>query len=264
MRIVCLCEDRALFGFLGEWGLSLLIDSGERRVLFDTGFSGIPLLRNSNILGINLKDVDFLVLSHGHVDHTGGIFEFLRVRGKVDVVAHPDVFSPKMRDRSFIGLPFRLEALEGLGAHFILTREPFRLSDNMMTTGEVEIAYDFEKVDPLLRVGDEPDPLLDDLSIVVDGGDGVYVVLGCAHRGVLSILKRASELSGKRVKGVFGGFHLFRSPPERVELTIAELKAMGVERVGACHCTGSYAEGRLREEFGENFIEIRAGRVIEI
>ncbi len=272
LRITTLSENTAGLGsFLGEWGLSILVETEEMNVLLDTGQS-ISAVHNADILGIDLGQVDKIVLSHGHFDHTGGLRQVLgRMRKEVEIIAHPDMWQAKYSRRGdvggYIGIPFAREELEGLGANFKLTPEPVRLTDNIMTTGEIPMVTEFEEIDAGLVVkegtGFKPDKVLDDRALIINTGAGLVVVLGCAHRGIINTLYYAQQLTGvKPIHMVLGGCHLISATEERIWLTIAALKELGVERLGVSHCTGMPAAMVMAPEFGEAFFFNNAGTQI--
>ena len=226
-------------------------------------------MHNAETMGIDLSTIDCIVISHGHHDHTGGLPEVLRLKGEVDVIAHPDIFSAKYakygeRPPRYCGIPHLRDELESMGARFELSREPVRIADNIFTTGEVPLVSAYEAVDDglVLKEGTEfkSDPLADDLALVIDTDFGLVVILGCAHRGIVNTLKRAQQISGKeQIYAVVGGTHLFRAGDERLENTVSELKEMGITRLGVSHCTGFYPSARLAREFGDLFFLNNAG-----
>jgi len=238
------------------------------RILVDTGLS-FSAVHNAQLLGIDLSTIDWIVLSHGHADHTGGLREVLRRRGEVNVIAHPDMWAAKYARRSpqeeaYAGIPFSREELESLGARFNLSREPVRITDGIMTTGEIPMTSGYEEVDQNLFVRDgnilEPDKLADDLALIIDSDFGLVVVLGCAHRGIINTVRHAQNLTGKeRVYAAIGGTHLFRASEVRVEQTTADLREMGIQRLGVSHCTGFHASARLAQELGDVFFLNNAG-----
>jgi len=131
VRITNLSENTAGPGMLAEWGLSVLVETDEQKVLLDTCAS-ISVPRNAPILGVDLSKIDRIVLSHGHYDHTGGLRDVLGAMGKkVEIIAHPDMWAAKQlrigEQYAYIGIPFPREELEGLGASFTLSREPVSL-----------------------------------------------------------------------------------------------------------------------------------------
>jgi 7,8-dihydropterin-6-yl-methyl-4-(beta-D-ribofuranosyl)aminobenzene 5'-phosphate synthase len=275
LRITTLSENTTVrAAFLAEWGLSILVEVEGLRVLLDTG-RGIALPYNADALGINLSQIDKMVLSHGHLDHTGGLREVLsKMKKEVEVIAHPDIWAAKYvrlpRERySYRGIPFQREELESLGASFTLTKEPVWISENIVTTGEIPMVTEYEKIDPDLyvREGGEfhPDPLWDDRALIIKTELGLVVVLGCTHRGIINTLRYAQELTGvERIHTAVGGTHLFRASEERLALTIAELKEIGIQRLGVSHCTGMPAAMRLAQEFGDAFFFNNAGTRVTI
>jgi 7,8-dihydropterin-6-yl-methyl-4-(beta-D-ribofuranosyl)aminobenzene 5'-phosphate synthase len=275
LRIVTLSENTvAANGFHAEWGLSVLAETPEGNVLLDTGNS-VSAIQNADRLGVNLAGIDKLVLSHSHGDHTGGLRDFLRRRNKeIEIIGHPEVFALKygrtkgQPDR-FSGIPFRREELESLGARFTLTDKPVKISENIMTTGQVPMVTDFEKVmdSAYRKEGTElvPDDIKDDQSIVMKTDYGLVVLLGCAHRGVINHLLHAQKISGmKEIHTVIGGCHLFNAKKEQVDKTVAALRDFGIKQLGVSHCTGLKPAFAMMQVFGDRFFFNNAGTITKI
>jgi 7,8-dihydropterin-6-yl-methyl-4-(beta-D-ribofuranosyl)aminobenzene 5'-phosphate synthase len=269
IKVTTLSENTANYGFLAEWGLSILVEVDGMRILMDTGLS-FSAVHNVQLMGIDLSTIDRIVLSHGHADHTGGLREVLRRRGEVEVIAHPDIWVPKYvrRDREakeqYNGIPFSREELEGRGARFTLTREPVRISEHVMTTGEIPMLSGYEGIENNLFTKEggalQPDKLADDLALVIKTDFGLVVILGCAHRGIVNTLRHAQNITGKElVYAAIGGTHLFRASEERLEKTTTDLKDMGIQKLGVSHCTGFHASARLAQEFQDTFFLNNAG-----
>jgi 7,8-dihydropterin-6-yl-methyl-4-(beta-D-ribofuranosyl)aminobenzene 5'-phosphate synthase len=269
IKIATLSENTANYGFFGEWGLSILVEAGDKRILLDTGLS-TSAVRNAGNMGIDLSGIDYIVLSHGHADHTGGLWDVLKLTGKVDVIAHPDIWAPKYTRRDsegkeqYIGVPFSREELESMGARFNLAKEPVPITEHIMTTGEIPMVTEYEEIENNLFVKENgvlvPDPLADDLALIIDSDFGLVVVTGCAHRGIVNTLCRAQSLTGKElVYAAIGGTHLFRASKDRADKTIKDLKSMGIQRLGVSHCTGYRASAWLFREFGDIFFPNNAG-----
>jgi 7,8-dihydropterin-6-yl-methyl-4-(beta-D-ribofuranosyl)aminobenzene 5'-phosphate synthase len=269
IRITTLSENTANYGYLAEWGLSILVEVDGMKILMDTGLS-FSAIHNAQLMGVDLTTIDRIVISHGHADHTGGLREVLRRRGGVDIIAHPDIWTSKYTRRDgqaqeqFIGVPFSQEELEGHGAHFLLTREPVHINDHVMTTGEIPMLTSYEKIENnLFTKGGgvlHPDELADDLALIIDASFGLVVILGCAHRGIVNTLRQAQKLTGEElVYAAIGGTHLFRASDERIKQTIVDLKEMGIRRLGVSHCTGFRASVRLAQDFEGIFFLNNAG-----
>jgi 7,8-dihydropterin-6-yl-methyl-4-(beta-D-ribofuranosyl)aminobenzene 5'-phosphate synthase len=181
VTITTLVENTAGIPYvLAEWGQSLLIEADGKKVLFDTGPSGV-IIENAKRLSVDLSNIDVIVLSHGHFDHTGGLKDVLTLirnagtcPSGIEIIAHPDVFQQKRfyvtgMQPGKVQIPFTRQELEALGARFNLSTKPVKISENIMTTGEVEISNSYEKIDATLHVqqGEEfiPDCVADDLSV---------------------------------------------------------------------------------------------------
>jgi len=268
IQITTLSENTANYGFLAEWGLSILVEVDGTRILVDTGLS-FSAVHNAQLLGIDLSTIDRIMLSHGHADHTGGLREVLRRRGEVEVIAHPDMWAVKYARRNqeeerYVGIPFSREEMESLGARFNLVREPVHITDRVMTTGEIPMTSGYEEIDKNLFVKEggmlQPDRLADDLALVIDIDFGLVVILGCAHRGIVNTLRHAQNLTGKElVYAAIGGTPLFRASKERMEQTIADLRELKIQRLGVSHCTGFHASAQLAQEFKDIFFLNNAG-----
>ncbi len=268
IKITTLSENTATTACLAEWGLSMLVEVDGMKILFDTG-SGIAAVHNAHILGVDLTAVDKIVLSHGHYDHTGGILEVLRIAGQTEIVAHPDVWARKYGamengPQRYVGIPFLREALEVMGASFNLSTEPVKLSNKIMTTGEIPMVDDYEIVENYLFVkeGEElkQDKINDDLAMIIDTEFGLVVILGCSHHGIVNTLRHAMKITGKElIYAAIGGTHLVHASKERLEKTAAALKEMGVQYLGVSHCTGFASSAYLAREFGDRFFMNNAG-----
>ncbi len=271
--LTVLCENTAGFPMkiMGEHGLSILIERGEERLLFDTG-QGIALLRNASSLGKDLSQVTRVALSHGHYDHTGGLSDFLDVSPNATVCAHPDVFierfarfeGPTGPQTMSIGIPFSKEALEEKGAAFDLSPALREISPGITFSGEIPRPADWKTWDDRLVVKDgddfRSDPFLDDASLIVDTAPGPVLVLGCAHAGLHPILEHVRKETGiDRFHAILGGTHLGAGTQEDWENALGLFESCGVEKIATSHCTGFHAASFLAGHLGDRVSPASAG-----
>ncbi|GAH91740.1 unnamed protein product, partial [marine sediment metagenome] len=251
------------------------IETDEVNILLDTS-SGISASHNADILDTDLSKIDKIVLSHGHFDHTGGLRQILRkMRKEVEIIAHPDIWAAKYARRQgqkdrYIGMPFQRQELESLGANFTLTTKPIKITDSIMTTGEIPMVTNFEEIEPNRffvkeKTGWQPDELLDDQALVINTEQGLVVILGCAHRGIINTLYHAQQLTGvSQIHMVLGGCHLISASKERIRLTISALRELSAQKLGVSHCTGLPATVMMAQEFGDKFFFSNAGTRINL
>lgn len=269
-QLTVLCENSVAMphGLIGEHGWAVHIAAGPHRLLLDTG-QGLGLVNNSRVLGVDLSQLDGIVISHGHYDHTSGLADALLMSGKTDIYMHPDGFVDRywFKDGQCreIGIRHKQGYLESLGAQFRPVTEFTEIFPQIYLTGEVPRVTDFEPPDAAMKIraatGEwAQDELRDDLSLVVATEKGLVVVLGCAHAGLINILSHiTAKLPGQPIHTVIGGTHLGFADPSQMDATVAALHQFGVQRLGASHCTGLANSARLQQVFGERFFFAAAG-----
>lgn len=268
---------------LAENGISFLVRATTAgrttTILFDAGMSGIPIIHNANVLGIDLGEVDQVVLSHGHPDHFGGIYAALEAIGRrIPLVVHPSAFHPRSIKRPDMTLQyFNRDLVESrlieAGAGIVAVREPLDLAPGVRTSGEIPITVDFEEEVPAGRISIRdghvhPDPIDDYFTLIINVKDvGLVVLDPCGHSGVLSSLDHAVEVSGEtRVHGVMGGFHLGHAgiTQEKIDKTVAGLRDRALRLVSPMHCSGFRAQRAVAEAMPEAFALMTAGAELRI
>jgi 7,8-dihydropterin-6-yl-methyl-4-(beta-D-ribofuranosyl)aminobenzene 5'-phosphate synthase len=267
MRLRILVDNSTLIDryFLAEPAFSALLETGSGKVLFDLGYSSASL-ENARRMGEEILGVRYIVLSHGHLDHTWGLVPYIMAMTEARIVkrqctrptlvAHPDVFmTKKTGDLPETGT---LLSEEKCGEHFDLrlSREPVWLFPDLVFLGEIPRRFAFEDATSSERrvkrspEGVVPDPLLDDSALAYAGEEGIVIITGCSHSGICNIVAHAREVCGKdRVLDIIGGFHLAGAPAPRLEKTVSTLAGMGVVRIHPCHCTGFAARCRFSNAF---------------
>jgi 7,8-dihydropterin-6-yl-methyl-4-(beta-D-ribofuranosyl)aminobenzene 5'-phosphate synthase len=266
-----LCENTvASPGFTGEWGLSVLVQIDDHNILFDTGAESAAV-KNADKIGFDLKTVNTIVLSHAHRDHTGGLRAVLKRTDHPQIIAHPALWNPKfkrvMPDESlkYNGIPFRREEIEK-DAELCLSKEPLQLSASTITSGEITQTTDFETAGNqyFFRENNElqQDYFLDEQALIIQTPEGLVIVSGCAHRGIINTIRHAQKITGQEtVHTLLGGTHLYPKEKSAVSKSISKLMSMGVQNIGVSHCTGLPAAMQLASAFGDRFFLNNTGSV---
>lgn len=265
MRLRVLNENTTMIDqyYLAEPGLSLLVEDGDTRLIFDTGYSGI-FLTNADAMGEDLSSPTAFILSHGHDDHSAGLRHWVaRYSTGQDsqpaLVAHPRAIDPKRDGSLAIGSPLNQEEL---GRHFTLrlTAQPLELTPRLVFLGEIPRTNAFEAQEPLgetlsaikeipmipSRTAADtatgttwiPDYLPDDSALVYKGDEGLVIITGCSHSGIVNIVEYAIKVCGDpRINDILGGFHLLDASPARLGFTRERLAALAPRIIHPCHCT---------------------------
>lgn len=235
-----------------EHGFSCFVEHDGKRLLFDTGQSSL-FLENARIMGIDMTAVETIVLSHGHFDHGDGL-QYLQ-GGKL--ICHPGCFVKRFRiaDYSYIGLK---NTKEELSARFklITSATPYHISDKIVFLGEIPRITGFEsKRTSFILDNGIPDFVMDDSAIALLLGEGLFVITGCGHAGIVNILEHAKNITGeKRIYGILGGFHL-KHADLQIKETIRYLKKNDVVKVFPSHCTDKPALELFHASFGRTMVK---------
>ncbi|MBC2735668.1 MAG: MBL fold metallo-hydrolase [Desulfobacteraceae bacterium] len=268
IAITILVDNQAGPGLTTEHGFSLWIEADGRHILFDTG-QGPALPVNARTLGVDLRQTDMVVLSHGHYDHTGGIPHVLHVAPNAHVYCHPAVVQPRYSLRNGSPKPAHMpsESMAALDRlpekHLRWTSETVMLSENIGLTGPIPRQTTFEDtggaffLDPEAR---HADPIEDDLALWIKTDQGLVVCVGCCHAGIINTLTHVRRLSGVApIRAVIGGLHLLNADSRRLNHTLADMQTMPIETVIPCHCTGDRALDELEAVMGAKTRRSRSG-----
>lgn len=216
-----------------DWGYSVVIEGLKKTILFDTGTKPDIFESNFRKMGFDASEIDFLVLSHEHGDHTGGISSFVKMKTDIPVII-PHSFTKVFKQR-----------MDSLGLKPLLVKEPAMICEDLYTSGE----FDF--------------PLAEQ-ALVLDTKQGLVVMTGCSHPGIVEMLNEIKSSFNKNIYMVFGGFHLLEKSEEEMNVIISGMKALGIVKCGATHCTGAEQIKMFRDAFGENYFDLGAGNIIVI
>lgn len=271
MKLTVLVDNNTIIDqyYLAEPAVSYWIEVDNKKILFDVGYSDI-FIKNAKALGIDLKETDYLVLSHGHLDHTWGIEPFIKLVGdktkNIRLIAHPDVFDRKFHPEfGDIGTRKRKNEIKEY-FDLDLFKTPRWLTENLCFLGEIPRKNDFEAKTPIgktIRNGRKlPDYLMDDSALVYKSKKGMILITGCSHSGICNILEYGKKICQERkILDVVGGFHLLNTKKGILDKTIKYIKSQGIQNLHPCHCTDLKAKIELGKFFPIR--EVGSGLVLE-
>ncbi len=263
--------DRYLYG---EPGISLFIEDCGKRILFDVGYSDI-FIKNAQKLNINLFDLDFLTISHGHNDHTWGLAPMIGMYSETSaasikhkkpvLLAHTQAFNRKYHGNEMVGSIVNEKTLSDY-FDMKLTGEPFWVTKDLVFLGGIERANSFENKEPLGKFMNngvkEDDFMRDDTALAYKSDSGLVIITGCSHSGICNIVEHAKKICNEnRVTDIIGGLHLLNPDKEIMRLTKEYLRQLNIKRIHPCHCTDLQSKIELSEtaEIGE----VGSGTVLE-
>ncbi|MDD3288693.1 MAG: MBL fold metallo-hydrolase [Alphaproteobacteria bacterium] len=278
MKIHVLIDNKTVtdLDFATEPALSLYFEHNGKSFLFDTGYSD-TFIQNAEKMKIDLASLDYIVLSHGHYDHSQGLSKLAAPLAKASaqnpnlrkptLVAHPYAIEPKRFKEALIGCNMSKSDI-ACAFDLRLSKTPLWLSDDVVFLGEIPRKTNFEAQTPIGEACIEgqwtPDYVSDDSAMVVKLQDGIVIVTGCSHAGICNMISYAKKITGEdRIVEIIGGLHLENPTPEQLKSTVMFMRDIRAKRVHACHCTGLKAQIELAKA-GVNIEDAGAGLMIEV
>jgi 7,8-dihydropterin-6-yl-methyl-4-(beta-D-ribofuranosyl)aminobenzene 5'-phosphate synthase len=250
MRIITLIENVVNSPKLvAEHGLSLYIETTDKKILFDTGQSGL-FLQNALTLGISIEDIDCLVLSHGHYDHTGGLYPFFEKNSNAKVYVKHNIFVPKYSGKTrFIGTLYNDELLKN---RLVSVDSVTEIAENIFIMPDTPIHHSADtNFKGFYRKADQefvPDEFDDELFMVIRLDDKINILTACSHRGITNICTTATNHFKLPIGLILGGFHMKECSVEQYVHITHYFRMLQPESIGSCHCTGIDKFAEMRSE----------------
>jgi len=216
-----------------SWGFSCLVEMAEKTILFDTGAKDNKIIDNMNALNISPEIIDEVVISHDHWDHTGGLEAVLQKNPNVTVYLL-ESFSVDTK-----------RVVKSAKAKLVEVADSFEILPRVYTTGEIEGS-------------------VNEQTLILKTVKGLIIISGCAHPGIVKMIKESRKIAGGDVLFVIGGFHLMQHSKAAIEMIIEQFKDIGVQYVAATHCTGDSAIAMFKKAYGEKYIQAGVGRVLTL
>lgn len=278
MKLTVLTDDNIFQGknLFAEHGLSFYIEADGKNILFDAGYSDV-FIKNASKMGINLLDLDYIVLSHGHYDHTWGLSHYLTFHTsaikqgqkpkKPTILTHPNTFNEKFEEGlGEIGCMLSIEKLKK-NFDIKLSKEPFWITENLVFLGEIPRENDFEGKEPICKVYKnnqyEDDYITEDSALMYKSDKGLAIITGCSHSGICNIADYATTIcQQKSISAIIGGLHLINPSAERMTKTIDYFLKLKLREFYPSHCTSFEAKLTLSKHLALN--EAGVGLILQL
>lgn len=257
-----------------EYGLSIYIEADGKNILFDTGQSG-DFIDNAKDLRVDLKNLDYVIMSHGHYDHSGGFERLIKeINPSIELYLGNGFFNKKYNlsesgDYEYVGNPFDESFLEenNIPTKYI-NEDITNITENLLIFTNFNRDIEFENTNQNMYLQDDggyiKDEFLDEISIGIKTNKGLIVIVGCSHVGIVNILDTITERTGIDVCALIGGTHLVNEDDEKINNIIEKFKEKDIKLIGACHCTGKQGETMIIQQLGDKFVKNNTGDVLMI
>lgn len=273
-KITTLIEDNpnADIKLYNEHGLSLYIEIDGMKILFDTGKSG-DFIKNAEILNIDLNKLDYVMISHGHYDHSGGFRKLVEeTSNSYKLIVGEGFFNKKYGviegdTYKYLGNSFEKEYIHknNIAIKYV-KQDIYYITENIMVFTNFKRNNEFELPNKRFQIKHDENYMLDDFSdeivLVLKGKSGLFVVVGCSHVGIVNILETIIARTGLPIYGIIGGTHLIEADEQRLNKTIKFLEEKDIKIIGVYHGTGEKAAEEIKRQFGEKFLYNNTGNII--
>ena len=255
MKLIVLVDNHSLIDkyYLAEPALSFYIEDGDKKILFDTGYSDV-VIKNASKMGIDLSKINTIVLSHGHNDHTGGLVYLKKLKQDIDLYCCEKIDETKVHDKHDITCPVKIKDLpNNFRVH--MSQSAQEISKHLMLLGEIK-----REIQPLRKLGD--DPLYDDSALVYKDNNTISIITGCSHSGICNIINQAKVITNTdKINIIIGGLHLLNNM--NITNEVCEyIKTQDINYIYPCHCTD--LESKIALSKVANIKEVGVSMVVEI
>jgi 7,8-dihydropterin-6-yl-methyl-4-(beta-D-ribofuranosyl)aminobenzene 5'-phosphate synthase len=276
MKIITLIENKSgdKEDLYTEHGLSVYIEVDGKNILFDTGQSG-NFIDNADRLDIDLKNLDYVIISHGHCDHSGGFERLIKeINPDIKLYLGNGFFDKKYNLRQsgeyeYLGNPFDESFLKKNNIYTQYINDDItNVTEDLLILTNFNRKEEYENINQSMYIKEDDkykkDMFLDEISIGIKTDKGLVVIVGCSHVGIVNILDTIIQRTRMKIYALIGGTHLITEDEEKIDILIEYLKEKDVKLIGACHCTGKQGETMLSQQLEENFINNNTGDVLKV
>jgi 7,8-dihydropterin-6-yl-methyl-4-(beta-D-ribofuranosyl)aminobenzene 5'-phosphate synthase len=276
MKITTLIENKSgdKEDLYTEHGLSVYIEVDGKNILFDTGQSG-NFIDNADRLDIDLKNLDYVIISHGHCDHSGGFERLIKeINPDIKLYLGNGFFDKKYNLRQsgeyeYLGNPFDKSFLKKNNIYTQYINDDItNVTESLLIFTNFNRKEEYENINQSMYIKEDDkykkDMFLDEISIGIKTDKGLVVIVGCSHVGIVNILDTIIQRTRMKIYALIGGTHLITEDEEKIDILIEYLKEKDVKLIGACHCTGKQGETMLSQQLEENFINNNTGDVLKV